>query len=60
MTYVHVCLLPLCLSFYVLIICRVLFFSYQLVYTHTQCSAQVAVCSGVPHAGRIVGGLARR
>ena len=34
-------------------------FSYQLVYTHTQCSAQVAVCSGVPHAGRIVGGLAR-
>ena len=52
MTYVHVFLLPLCLSFYVLIICRVLIFSFQLAYTHTQCSAQ--------EAGRIVGGLARR
>ena len=56
----YVCLLSLCVSFYVLTICRVLIFSYQLVYIpHTQCSAQVAVCSGVPHAGRIVGGLAR-
>ena len=55
----YVCLLSLCVSFYVLTICRVLIFSYQLVYTpYTVLCTGSGVLRG-PHAGRIVGGLAR-